>query len=145
MKKILVSVLAVCFVLSALSVLSFASDSDVIDLSGYDDEQIVELLKQVQEEIVSRKIEKTAKLPAADFIIGQDIPAGDYYLRKSDSASKGGNVSLGKPDAELGDHKFFDYVKSDEQYEVYVRAEDGDLLHLEIPCDLTISVGVKFE
>ncbi len=54
---------------------------EVIDLSGYSDEDIWAMASQVQADIISRQLELTATLPEGNFIVGKEIPAGKYTLK----------------------------------------------------------------
>ena len=58
----------------------------IIDLSDFTDDEIIALLKQLQNEIVSRGIEKTAELKEGYYVVGQDIPVGKYTVTKVESA-----------------------------------------------------------
>lgn len=55
-----------------------ADEEEVIDLSVYSDDEIAELLKQINQEVVDRRLEKTAKLEPGVYTVGVDIPAGSY-------------------------------------------------------------------
>ena len=66
-----------CCLLVCLLLIPSAFASSV-DLSSMSDDEIVALLTQVNNEIVSRGINKTAKLPQGGYIAGKDIPAGIF-------------------------------------------------------------------
>ena len=92
----------------------FASE---IDLSGYSDEDLISLLQSVQQEIVDRKIEKSATLEIGRYIGGSDIPAGSYTLSKGVTDTYG-TFYLQTADNEQCKHK----VKL---YENAVRDQEG--------------------
>ena len=159
MKKALIVLLSLCLMGTAIAAApsedeaaepEAASAEQIIDLSGYDDDTLVALLKQVQGEIVTRRIEKTAPLRAGTYIFGEDIPAGKYVLTRSDLAVDGGSVDMYSA-ADLEDTDFVwpskldAYVSDEEDFGAYIIAEDGDKLVIEFPCDLTISTGVTFQ
>ena len=156
MKKALIVLLSLCLMGTALAAApsegeaaepEAAAVEQVIDLSGYDDDTLVALMKQVQGEIAARHIEKTAQLRAGTYIFGEDIPAGKYILSRSELAESGGDVGLfAAGDTEdTGPSKLYDYIYSQEDFEAYIITESGDKLIIEFPCDLTISAGVMFQ
>ncbi len=147
MKKFAIILLALCLFASLFAVAALAEGTQIIDLSQYDDDTIVELYEQVKEELVTRHIEKTAHLKASPvpYVVGRDIPVGDYLLTKT---SGSGFICLDTAiDEETGmyDTKVIESVGEDEDFTAYITAEEGDTLELDFDCDLTISTGVKFE
>lgn len=55
-----------------------ADEEEVIDFSAYSDDEIAELLKEINQEVVDRRLEKSAKLEPGVYTVGVDIPAGSY-------------------------------------------------------------------
>ena len=156
MKKVWIVLLSLCLMGTAIAAAPAEEEAaelktepveQVIDLSGYDNDTLVALLKQVQGEIVARHIEKTASLRAGTYIFGEDIPAGKYILTKSAQAQDSGKVGLFAADETVDDtpSKLYHYISEDEDYEAYIIAEEGDWMILQVPCDLTISPGVVFQ
>ena len=45
-------------------------------------EQLMELRRNVEQEIVSRKIAKKASIPKGAYVVGEDIPVGTYSVTK---------------------------------------------------------------
>lgn len=74
MKKILVMILAVCLLIP------IAAADDGFDLSSLSFEQLLDLKQKVTAEIVSRPEWKAVTVPAGEWIIGVDIPAGYYSM-----------------------------------------------------------------
>ncbi len=150
MKKFCMIILTVCLLLTALAASPArgetpaeaepAAAAQIIDLSGYGDEELTALLKQVQTEIVARGIERTAALHVGTYVFGKDIPAGEYILKKSDGASSG----LVKLFAE-NELKLYEFIGEEESFETFITGEDGDTLSIPFPCELTISAGVMFQ
>ena len=146
MKKYIAIILTIAMLVGTSS-LTWA---DLIDLSGYDDTALVELLSQVQQEIVNRHIEKTAELPAGKYIGGQDIPAGTFIWTCMAQGDDWGNVTVYSLDAD-GSHdkqKFWDVAGTPEEGEevdsFMITVEEGDELESGIPFSLTIYTGAKF-
>ena len=151
MKKLFTICLAACLVLTALAAAPGSEKApeagpeqpaaQIIDLSGYADEQLVELLRQVQTEIVTRNIEKTALLNAGTYVFGQDIPVGKYVLKKS-PGEQHGMIELAAAD---DPSKLYEFLGDTDTFETFITAENGDRLTVELPCELTVSVGVLFQ
>ena len=150
MKKLCIVCLVVFLAMSALGAAPVREEAkattenvpQVIDLSGYEDGTLIDLMKQVQAEIAARHIEATAQLRKGTYVFGQDIPVGTYVLTKSMADQNGGMIELL---AANDDEKLYDYAMNNEPFEAYIIAEDGDVLKVEFPCDLKISAGVSFQ
>lgn len=155
-EKLCMTCLAVCLVLTALTAVPgvMAAEAEeteaqetvqIIDLSGYGDEELVQLLAQVQQEIMARNIEKTASLPAGMYVFGRDVPTGKYLLKK-DSEEKSGLVQLAAADDPEDQYpsKLYTFVGREEEWETYITGEEGDVLKMDFPCELTISAGIQF-
>ena len=83
-----ISCLLACFLLISVS---FA---DTIDLSSFSNDEIVALLAKVNDEVVSRGINKTAKLPQGAYIAGKDLPAGRYIFTCLAKDDDWGNLTV---------------------------------------------------
>lgn len=144
MKKVLPLFLTLCLLVATCPI---AIAGETTDLSGYSDEELLALLDDVQSEIVARKIEKTARLPAGTYIDGRDIPVGSYILTAAGNENEHGIISLRSAnDSEEGySLKLYQHKNGEETYSVFVNIEDGDTLTLPFPYTLTISGGVMFK
>ena len=142
MKKIIIT-LCLALVISFNSSIIFASE---IDLSSYSDEDLIGLLQSVQQEIVDRKIEKSATLEIGRYIGGSDIPAGSYTLSKGVTDTYG-TIYLQTADNEQGKHKvkLYENAVRDQEVNFYLNIEEGDVLTVPWKCTLTVSAGIKFE
>lgn len=78
MKKIIALLLLV-------SVLLLFGSAYAEDLSKLNDEQLIALSVAVNSEIIQRNLNKKVKVPTGTYIVGQDIPAGDYTIRPTGS------------------------------------------------------------
>ena len=56
------------------------SAAEGIDLSGLPYDELVKLQRQVTLEVMSRPEWKEVKLPAGQWVVGEDIPAGSYSV-----------------------------------------------------------------
>ena len=144
MKKILALILLACL-LTISATTAFAEG--ILDLSGYTDSELVDLLAEVQGEIADRKIEKTALLTAGTYIGGRDIPVGTYILATAGTEEEYGIVSLRSVNDPADDFpsKLYKHKHGDDVYSVFVTIEEGDTLILPFPYTLTISGGVMFK
>jgi len=128
--------IALILVLAVL--LGFGAAAEEIELAHLSDEQVVALMRRVQEEIAARHIEKTATLTSGLYIAGKDIPAGSYVYTCLATGDDWGNVkiyseedkrlfwkALSAPDAGEAPETFFISLKS------------GDRLKSDVPFSLT--------
>lgn len=83
MKKIVAFVLALLLLIPS----AFAE----VDLSSYSYEQLLELYRSVQQEIISRPEWKEVTVPKGVYVIGEDIPAGSYTIKSTDP---GGYINI---------------------------------------------------
>lgn len=121
------------------------SDSEVnFDLSKYTDSEIIELSGRIQEEMVLRRIEKTAILPAGWFIGGKDIPTGTYVYTSLATGEQRGSVKI-YSELGNGDTKFFEIVTADEQKSFYISVEKEDQLQSDVSFSLQIFGGPMFK
>lgn len=79
MKKWGIGIIVMALVLSTC--FAYAVD---LDLSGYTDEQIIELNGLINQELVNRKIGIRAKIDPGAYLVGKDIPVGTYVFRAVD-------------------------------------------------------------
>ena len=82
-----------CLLLAILT-LALPAMAETIDLSKLSDQEIVALLEEVNAEIVSRGINKTATLPQGAYIAGKDLPAGRYIFTCRATGDDWGNVTV---------------------------------------------------
>ena len=145
MKKALVLLMLVVILMT--SCVAFAD----FELSQYSDDEIIALLAAVQQEVVNRKIEKTANLPSGKYLAGRDIPAGNYMLTCKYDGIMWAYITI-TGEGGTGGEKFEGYVWSKDnpvsdgsnEQTWHIELKDGDLLESTDPFTLTISAGVKF-
>ena len=153
MKKYCLTIVAACLTLTLLAIPVGAEAEEeaqqtaaqVLDLSVYGDEELVDLLRQVQTEVANRGIEKTASIPVGTFVFGEDIPVGKYLLKKMEGDNSGDIEWAAATDPVDEPSKLNDYISSDDPFEAYITAEGGDRLTVEFPCTLTICAGIQFQ
>ena len=144
MKKILALILMVCMLATSCTVVCA---EETLSLTGYTDEALLALLAEVQGEIVSRRIEKTAHLTSGTYIGGRDIPVGTYILATAGTEGEHGIISLRSVNDPMDDFpsKLYEHKLGNDVYSVFVTIEEGDTLILPFPYTLTISSGVTFK
>jgi hypothetical protein len=141
-------------VLLMAAVLLFGSASavaDEVDLSKWSDDEVVALLSQVQQEIATRHIEKSAQLPAGSYLVGTDLPVGTYTVYCKYEGSWWADIYVIEDGGE-GDTTFSGTVYGPDNEFVSTKGEgtwtvtlhDGDLFKCSDEVTLTISSGVKF-
>ena len=136
-----------CLLLVSLLVVPFAL-ADKVDLSSFTDDEIVELLDQVNSELVSRGIEKSATLQAGKYTVGKDLPAGAYIITCETDANHHGIVWASDPTDDL-DNQYpsvlYKHVSFNEKEQFRITLEDGGILNLPFTATLTISTGLIFK
>lgn len=118
-----------------------------VDLSSMSDEEIVELLKQVNQEVVDRGIEKTAELPAGKYVGGKDIPVGAYTVTCKTDGSHHGIIWVSAAGDDLeNDYPslLYEHVSFNEEEQFRVNIEEGGILCLPFTATVTISAGMLF-
>ena len=125
-----------------------AALADTINLSSLSDAEIVDLLNRVNAEIVSRGINKTAKLPQGAYIAGKDIPAGKYIFTVMAVGDDWGNVTV-YSEGGKGKQLLWEVVsapeKGQEPETIFITLNAGDQLKSGVPFSLTIMSGALFQ
>ncbi|MBR6817195.1 MAG: hypothetical protein IKM86_01140 [Acidaminococcaceae bacterium] len=124
--------------------------ADGIELSKYSDNEIIELFNQIQQEIVNRKISKSAELPPGSYVVGKDIPAGTYDIYAKCTGNGWVNITIFDSQ---GNGKFFGTVYGEDYPTGTIKGEgtwhitlvEGDKLEVTGQATLTISAGVLFK
>lgn len=137
-----VCLLVVCLLLIHVAV------ADTVDLSSMSNDEIITLLDEVNEEIVRRGINKTAKLPQGTYIAGSDIPAGRYIFTCMAVGDDWGNVTV-YSDGGKGKQILWNVVAAPEDGEepttIFITLNEGDQLKSGVPFSLTIMSGALFQ
>lgn len=134
--------LVVCFLLIPVAV------ADTVDLSSMSDDEIIALLDELNEEIVRRGINKTAKLPQGTYNVGSDIPAGRYIFTCLAVGDDWGNVTV-YSDGGKGKQILWNVVAAPEEGQepttIFITLNEGDQLKSGVPFSLTIMSGALFQ
>ena len=119
-----------------------------VDLSAMSNEEIVELLNLVNAEIVSRGINKTAKLPQGTYNAGTDLPARRYIFTCLAVGNDWGNVTV-YSDGGKGKQILWNVVSAPEEGQepttIFITLNEGDQLKSGVPFSLTIMSGAIFQ
>lgn len=119
-----------------------------INVSTLSDREVLELLDQLNHELVSRGIEKTAVLPKGTYLVGEDLPAGRYVYTCMAQGSDWGNMTV-YADGGKGDQLVWEVLLAPEDGEqpetVFLKLNEGDELSSGVPFSLTISPGIHFQ
>ena len=134
--------------LAVILLLLPAALAETVDLSRMSNDEIVALLGEVNAEIVSRGIQKTANLSKGAYIAGRDIPVGRYTFTCLATGTDWGNVTV-YADGGDGDLLVWEVMSAPKQGEepetVFLNLKEGDELKSGIPFSLTITSGVLFQ
>ena len=132
----------------ALFVGTFAL-AETVDLSQYNDTELISLLEAVQQEIANRHIERSADLPQGSYLVGKDIPAGSYDISVVYKGSMWMDIYIyadgGDGDVKQDFSVFADGNYGDGTGSFHVELTDGELLKCTAPITLKISAGVQFK
>ncbi len=139
--------LVVFLLLVSMFITTAQAATETIDLSQLSDEEIVSLMDQVNNEIVRRGIEKTAKLSKGTYIVGVDIPAGKYIYTCLAQGDDWGSVTV-YADKGQGDQLLWEVVSAPEEGNesdtVFLDLHEGEQLKSGVPFSLTVQAGIKF-
>ena len=134
--------IVVCFLLIPIAA------ADTVDLLSMSNDEIVALLDELNEEIVRRGINKTAKLPQGAYIAGSDIPVGRYIFTCLAVGNDWGNVTV-YSDGGKGNQILWDVVSAPEEGQepttIFITLNEGDQLKSGVPFSLTIMSGALFQ
>ena len=141
MKKLFSFIFAFCFM---VSLVSFAV-AETTDLSSLSNDEVLDLLKQVQQEVVDRKLSKSAELSAGMYIVGGAFPSGLYVISSDDfdgyfTVNFRDNFGGGNEGMYYYERSFSSIKPS---WMVYL--SDGDKLICSCQIKLTIAPGIVFE
>ena len=123
-----------------------AALADVPDISGLTNDEIVELLDRVNAEVVSRGINKTAKLPQGTYSCSQDLPAGKYIFTCLATGDDWGNMFVYNENGKQAEWEVVVAPKKGEDPQtVYITLKEGYTLKCSTPFSLTIAAGALFQ
>ena len=143
MKRILAVIIVITLFIGTFAL------AETVDLSQYNDTELISLLEEIQQEIADRHIERSANLPQGSYLVGKDIPSGSYDISVVYKGSMWMDIYI-YADGGDGDIKQDFSVFSDGNYgdgtgSFHVELSDGELLKCTAPITLTISAGVQFK
>lgn len=141
MKKVIALILVL--LLGLVVILTNEAMAESFSFDGLTNEELLELFDEVQNEVVSRGIEKTATLSMGVYVGGIDIPVGSYcFVGDGEEDDSGGfyyysDNSMAK--------SFSEFINGDEYHEYYVTVETGDIVRIPYQFKATICAGIMFE
>lgn len=122
--------------------------AESFNLASMTDTEIISLLEQVNQAIVTRGIQKTAKLAKGAYIAGKDIPAGSYVFTCLATGDDWGNVTV-YSEGGAGKQLLWNVVSAPEEGQepetIFITLNEGDQLKSGVAFSLTINVGVLFK
>ena len=136
MKRIFVIILVL-----AIAMCNAASAVD-FEFDKYTDEEIVELAKLLNQEMLNRKIVKQVKVPAGMYVVGKDIPS-EKYICKRNPDGIGSSIEI--YDGIDMQNYLGGQVLLDEDYDWVVELKDGYVLVASFSFYLEKFYGILFE
>ena len=138
MKRFFSCFIVIAFIISlATSAYAFA-----FDFSGYTDEELIELETALQKEKIDRGIAKSANVPAGTYIVGKDIPAGDYSVSINPTGVVAMAMITVTPEKGYSDSYI---IQNGTDIIGKMTIHDGDTLETITPIILTVySGGISF-
>lgn len=136
--------------LIALAVMTCTSVAlaEEIDFSSLSNDELVTLMSRIQEEVVARRIEVTAKLAGGTYTAGKDLPAGSYVYTCLATGDDWGNVTVYSDGGE-GKLLLWEVVSAPEEGEeaetFFITLNEGDQLESQVPFSLTVFAGITFK
>ena len=140
-------VFKVCCLMLLLCLTCAAAIAEVPDISALTDDEIVTLLEEVNEALVSRGIEKTATLAKGAYIAGKQLPVGTYVYTSQAKGKDWGSLTV-YSDGGNGSQLLWEVISAPDEGEepdtVFVTLNEGDQLKSGVPFTLTIMPSVIF-
>lgn len=141
----LISIVCLCVLLCVFTTAAYADD---IDFAAMSDNEIIALLEKVNQEVVTRGIQKTAKLAKGAYIAGKDIPVGNYVFTCLATGDDWGNVTV-YSEGGAGKQLLWNVVSAPEEGKepdtIFITLNEGDQLKSGVTFSLTIVGGVLFK
>ena len=70
----------VCFITTIILTMSLITSGIALDFTGYSDEELIAMYKEISKELADRKSEMTVQMLAGDYVGGDSISEGDYFI-----------------------------------------------------------------
>ena len=120
-----------------IPVVALAHSFAVPDVSSLSNEDLTELNRQVQLELISRAVINGVRVPAGRYVIGEDIPAGTYRVELINPEFAIASTFM------LEDPVWFFYTLTSDNYEIgKVQFDDGVTLRIEAAVMLYPYTGI---
>lgn len=117
----------------------------ILDLSGYNDAELLTIYAQVRNEIFNRRIEKTATVTPGKYLVGRDLPAGQYVLNNTSGETV--YIAVFKDNAKS--YKDSEAVERFNFYadrETTITLEEGQVFEVRHHrIEITVSSGIVFK
>jgi len=140
-------ILGIVSVCMMLILFTASAAADAIDLAAMTDTEVITLLDKVNQEIVDRGIQKTAKMARGSYIAGKDLPAGSYIYTCLAVGDDWGNLTV-YSDGGSGKQLLWNIVQApkegEERETIFITLNEGDRLKSDVAFSLTIYSGVIF-
>ncbi len=139
MKKLITTLFLLVLLLNTCSALAVD-----IDLSKYSDEELIDIFELLNEEMIARKIVKSAKLPVGRYTVGVDIPAGKYVIEMADKSKHSGPIIRIYNDTTLNKTNFSEWLESPEDTMI-IELHSGNVIETDETIIISTFTGIAFE
>lgn len=135
----------ICLILSIVTVFTYAVAQAVeIDLSKYTDDELKEIFELLNEEMLNRKIVKSATIPVGRYTVGVDIPSGKYVIEMADKSKHSGPIVSIYTDNTLEKKTFSEWLEGPEDTMI-IELNNGNVLQTDETIIISTFVGITFE
>lgn len=151
-RRLFVAILATALVWSLVTIMAaddtaaeaVTEETSGVELNELSDEQIVALLREVNQEVMNRGIEKKAKVTSGEYTAGKDIPTGKYDFFSPTDNKTLGEITVTRADE--NDDFLWRNAPKEEDFQYQFELKEGDVLEVRRAGTLTmVAGGVKFE
>lgn len=135
----------ICLILAIATVFSITVAQAVeLDLSVYSDAELKEIFELLNEEMLSRKIVKSATIPVGRYTVGVDIPSGKYVIEMADKCKRSGPIVSIYVDNTLSKKTFSEWLEGPEDTMI-MELNEGNVLETDETIIISTFVGITFE
>ena len=135
----------ICLILAIATVFSITVAQAVeLDLSVYSDAELKEIFELLNEEMLSRKIVKSATIPVGRYTVGVDIPSGKYVIEMADKSKRSGPIVSIYVDNTLSKKTFSEWLEGPEDTMI-MELNEGNVMETDETIIISTFVGITFE
>lgn len=135
----------ICLIIIVVTVFTITVVQAVeMDLSIYTDEELKEIFELLNEEMLNRKLVKSATIPVGRYTVGVDIPSGKYVIEMADKSKRSGPIVTVYIDSTLSKKTFSEWLEGPEDTMI-IELNNGNVLQTDETIIISTFVGITFE